>query len=134
SFLVSAGFLVLEKLHVTSTSTATRLIITIAGTTACWRLAAYCAPQTNRETLIEFYRKVRPAGPGWEPIRKEAGLPEVSVPEPGDSMPLALVGWFSGCPAIWSALFTVGNILYGRVGFALALGAVFAVSGFVLIR
>ena len=30
---------------------------------------------------------------------------------------------------IWSSLFTVGNFLYGRTGYALALAAVAAVSG-----
>jgi hypothetical protein len=35
---------------------------------------------------------------------------------------------------IWSALFTVGNLLYGRTGYALALLAVFAVSGGIVMR
>ena len=35
---------------------------------------------------------------------------------------------------IWSALFTVGNYLYGRTEYALALLAVFILSAAVLIR
>jgi hypothetical protein len=35
---------------------------------------------------------------------------------------------------IWSALFTVGNFLYGRMGYTAALGAVFVVSGAIVIR
>jgi hypothetical protein len=35
---------------------------------------------------------------------------------------------------IWSALFTVGNFLYGRTNYALALLAIFLVSGTVLLR
>jgi hypothetical protein len=35
---------------------------------------------------------------------------------------------------IWSALFTVGNFLYGRTDAALFLLAVFSVSGIVLLR
>jgi hypothetical protein len=46
---------------------------------------------------------------------------------------LALLGWLSGCTAIWAALFTVGNFLYGRLGYAFALLAVFVVSGLVLL-
>jgi hypothetical protein len=49
------------------------------------------------------------------------------------SMPLALVGWVSGCTVIWSSLFTVGNFLYGRTGNALMLTAVFVVSGLILL-
>ena len=48
-------------------------------------------------------------------------------------MPLALLGWVAGCTLIWSALFCVGNYLYGRNGYALALLAVVVVSGLSLI-
>jgi Na+/proline symporter len=134
SFLVSVVFLILEKQGVYSTTSAMRLIITIAVTTACWLLAAYFAPQTDRKTLIEFYRKVRPAGPGWKAIRLEAGISKDEAAQTGDSLPLALIGWVAGCAMIWSSLFTVGNFLYGRYGNALALGAVFLVSGMILLK
>ena len=45
--------------------------------------------------------------------------------------------WSAGWPAassIWSALFTVGNLLYGRYSTALALFVVFAISSAILIR
>jgi solute:Na+ symporter, SSS family len=134
SFLVSAAFLVLEKQELYSTTSAKRLIITIAVTTACWLLAAYFAPQTDRKTLIEFYRKVRPAGPGWEAIRREAGISKDEAGQTGDSLPLALIGWVAGCAVIWSSLFTVGNFLYGRYDYALGLGAVFVISGLILLK
>jgi hypothetical protein len=47
---------------------------------------------------------------------------------------MALLGWVAGCTAIWSSLFAVGNYLYGRIGYALALTAIFAVSGLIVIR
>jgi len=47
---------------------------------------------------------------------------------------MALVGWVSGSAIIWSALFTVGNILYKRWTYAAVLFAVFVVSATVLIR
>ncbi|HZF40190.1 MAG TPA: sodium:solute symporter family protein [Blastocatellia bacterium] len=134
SFLISVVFLILEKEDVYKTTSAMRLIITIAVTTTCWLLAAYFAPQTNRKTLIDFYRKVRPAGPGWEAIRREAGISKDEAAQTGDSIPLALIGWVAGCAMIWSALFTVGNFLYGRYDYALALGAVFVISGILLLK
>ncbi len=134
SFLVSIAFLVIKKSGGEVPSTANSLLITIAVTTVCWVLAAYLAPQTDRKTLIEFYRKVRPAGPGWEPIREAAGISKTEAAQTGESLPLALVGWLSGSITIWSSLFTVGNILYGRTSAALLMGAVFVVSGFVLLR
>jgi Na+/proline symporter len=134
SFLISVVFLVLEKEHIFSTSAAVKLMMTVAVTTICWMLAAYFAPPTDRRTLIEFYRRVRPAGPGWEAIRREAGISKAEVARTGDSIPLALVGWVAGCTVIWSSLFTVGNFLYGRIGYALALAAVFVISGLILLR
>ena len=45
-----------------------------------------------------------------------------------------LVGWVAGCAMIWSALFAVGNILYGRYGYAVALSLIFGVSALVVMR
>jgi Na+/proline symporter len=134
SFLVSVIFLILEKQEIYKTTSAMRLILTIAVTTACWLLAAYFAPQTDRKTLIEFYRKVRPAGPGWAAIRQEAEIPKDDQAKAGDSIPLALIGWVAGCAMIWSALFTVGNFLYGRYNYALGLGVTFVISGIILLK
>ncbi len=131
SFLISVAFLTLDKAG--NITTAQRLVITVVATTVCWVLAAYLAPQTDRRTLIEFYRKVHPAGPGWAAIRREAGISESSV-ERADNIPLALLGWVAGCTVIWSSLFTVGNFLYGRTAYALALFVVFILSGIVLLR
>jgi len=47
---------------------------------------------------------------------------------------VALVGWVSGSLTIWSALFTVGNVLYGRWIYATVLFSVFLASGFVLLK
>ncbi|MFZ4627846.1 MAG: sodium:solute symporter family protein [Blastocatellia bacterium] len=133
SFLLSVGFLVFEKQGLFATSPATRLVLTVIATTICWVLAAYLAPPTDRETLLAFYRAVKPAGPGWAPIRAEAGLTPEQLAATGDSLPLALLGWVAGCTSIWASLFTVGNFLYGRTGMAWFLLAVFAVSSAVLI-
>jgi hypothetical protein len=84
--------------------------------------------------LVNFYRKVRPFGPGWKPVHAQAGLTAAEAAAPGDNFPLALVGWLSGCIMIWSALFTVGNFLYGRTPYAFGLLAVFLVSGGVVTR
>ena len=133
SFLVSLFFFILKKNGFAVPSTAKSLLITIGVTTVCWVLAAYLAPQTDRQTLIEFYRKVRPSGPGWEPIRLAAGISKAEAAQNGESMPLALVGWVAGSVTIWSALVTVGNFLYGRTSAAMLMGAIFVVSGLALL-
>ena len=133
SFAVSISILILARLGWTM-STHVALMATVAVTSVCWIATAYLGPETSRETLVAFYTKVRPFGPGWERIRREAGLEKRGRGSDADNIPLALVGWVAGCTMIWSALFTVGNFLYGRLGYAFSLLAVFAVSGVVLLR
>ena len=95
---------------------------------------AYVGPKTDRDVLVRFYRTVRPAGPGWAPIRAVAGVSDAELAATGDNIPMALVGWVVGCVSIWSALFTVGNFLYGRNSAAILLLVVFAISSAILIR
>jgi SSS family solute:Na+ symporter len=125
SFAVSLVLLALARSGY-GVSTHRALLITIAVTTVCWVVTAYVGPPTDRDVLIRFYEKVRPAGPGWAPIRV---LADASKRRSPDNIPMALLGWLAGCTAIWSALFTVGNLLYGRPGAALVLAVVFVVSG-----
>jgi Na+/proline symporter len=132
SFGTSIALLILARNGV-HFSTHVALIMTIAVTTVCWILTAYVGPETDRATLLSFYRKVRPFGPGWEPIRKEAGIARDEARDVRDNVPLALVGWVTGCTMIWSSLFTVGNVLYGRWAYALGLLVVFMVSGLILL-
>ncbi|MEK6630319.1 MAG: sodium:solute symporter family protein [Acidobacteriota bacterium] len=132
SFGISMLFLVLAKNGV-HLSTHRALLITIGFTTVCWIATAFLGPETDRRVLVEFYRRVRPFGPGWTQIRKEAGLAGDTARATGENIPLALLGWVAGCTMIWSALFTVGNVLYGRMGAALFLLATFVLSGLVLV-
>ncbi|RJP62786.1 MAG: Na+:solute symporter [Ignavibacteriales bacterium] len=133
SFIVSIVLLILNRNGI-YISTHAGLLITIAFTTICWVLTAYLGPQTDKKVLIEFYKKVRPFGPGWSHIKAEVAASEGEEIKIRENIPLALVGWVTGCAVIWSALFTVGNFLYGRLNYAFILLAVFVVSGIVLIR
>ncbi len=132
SFVVSATLLVLNRngVHI---STHIGLLVTIAFTSVCWILTAFFGPETDRVTLTEFYKKVRPFGPGWTRIRKEAGISVEEAKSAGQNIPLALLGWVAGSTSIWSALFVVGNFLYGRMDYALILFAVFLVSSLALL-
>ena len=61
--------------------------------------------------LIAFYRKVRPFGPGWAPIRDRAGVLPLDERE-RENIPMALLGWVAGCTAIWSSLFRIVSRLW----------------------
>ncbi len=132
SFVVSIVLLVLAKNGI-QLSTHVALLITIGFTTACWLLTAFLGPETDRQTLIKFYRTVRPFGPGWRKIREEAGVSLEEAQTSHENMPLALLGWAAGCTVIWASLFAIGNFLYGRTAYGLGLTAVFIVSGTALL-
>ncbi|MDP1677373.1 MAG: sodium:solute symporter family protein [Bacteroidota bacterium] len=132
SFVISIALLIISKNGIVF-STHIGLIVTVLFTTICWVITAYVAPSTDRNTLIEFYKKVRPVGPGWKSIRSEAGLDGVQNESMQDNIPLGLLGWFTGCTLIWSSLFTVGNFLYGRMESAFILLGIVLLSGSVLL-
>jgi Na+/proline symporter len=128
SFVVALAFFIAGKqgYHVAS---HVSLIITVATTTVVWIATAFLAPGTDRQTLLDFCRLVKPAGPGWKALRTEAG-----VTASPDSLPMALLGWVVGCLFVYAALFGTGSFLYGRTGQGLMWLAVFVVSGISLLR
>ncbi len=134
SFGISAALLILKKQGLFNPSTHEALLLTVAFTTIAWVATAFLGPQTDRKVLLDFYRKVRPFGPGWACIRKEAGISETEAKATHENIPLALLGWSAGCAVVWSALFTVGNFLYGRLLTAGILLAVFVGTGLVLLK
>jgi len=128
SFVVAFGFFIAKK-NGMEVEGHVSLLWTIAATTVAWVSTAYLAPQTDRATLLSFYRKVRPAGPGWNSVRKESGL-ETSP----DSLPQAFLAWICGLFTVYGALFGTGSLLYGRTSIALFWLIVGAVGAFGLIR
>jgi len=123
SFLVAVGFFVAGKLG-SRVAAHVSLLATVAVTTVVWVAVTYLTRPTDRRTLVAFYRLVRPAGPGWGPVREEAG----TGPSP-DSLPQNLLGWVLGCLFVYAALFGAGSFLYGRTGLGLAWLVVFLSAG-----
>jgi hypothetical protein len=139
SFAVSVLVFILHKnqiflnAHFHAGNVSLDLPITVAVTTLCWVLVAYLGPQTELGTLVAFYKKVKPFGPGWRRIRLAAGVSQAEAAATHENIPLALLGWAAGCAVIWSGLFTVGNFLYGRMDLALTLLGVFLAGALTLI-
>lgn len=132
SFLVSLLFFILKKTgH--EIPFAHTVLYSVAFTTVSWIIAAYVGTPTTRERLVDFYRKVHPAGPGWTKIRRAAGVSRKEAARHGDNMGTAFMGWVTGCLAIWSSLFAIGNLLYGRISTAIVLLLIFAISTIILI-
>ncbi len=105
------------------------LLVTIAFTTVTWLIVTFLTKPVDREKLISFCRLVKPAGPGWNKIRAEAGL-EGSP----DSLTLSFIGWVVGCLFVYSALFGAGAYIYGRIPLAVFWTVLFAGSTLALIK
>jgi hypothetical protein len=130
SFGISVVFLFVRRSGVALGSDR-ELVLTVVFVTICWLITAFVGPQTDRETLIAFYRKTHPSGPGWKRVAEWAGT---AVEIAGaDNIPLSITGWVAGVSLIWSSLFTVGNFLYGRTGYGWGLLAVAVASAALLI-
>jgi len=128
SFAVALGFFIARK-QGAAISDHAALIVTVAATTIVWITTTLLTRPTDRAQLVAFYRKVRPAGRGWEPVAAEAGV----GPSP-DSMSLALLGWVLGCAFVYSALFGTGSFLFGNTAQGVMWLVVFLISGVGLLR
>lgn len=123
SFLAAGAFFVLRKTG-QAIPTPISLLGTIALTTVVWMTVTFLTKPADRETLVRFYRIVRPAGPGWKTIRDAAGV----GPSP-DSLAHSVLGWFTGCLFVYSALFGAGSFLSGKFGPGIAWLVLFIASG-----
>ncbi|MEA3247027.1 MAG: Na+:solute symporter, partial [Gemmatimonadota bacterium] len=124
SFVVALAFFVARK-NGAQIPEDVSLIVNVATTSVIWVAVTLFGPQNDRETLVKFYSLVKPGGPGWEPIRAASGV-QGSPESPAQ----ALAGWVLGCLFVYSALFGVGSLLYGRMPQFYVWGAVFVASGF----
>ena len=68
----------------------------------------FLTPPEPREKLIKFYRRVRPAGPGWAPIAALAG----DDVRPQESLVVNFINWVLGCALIYASLFGIGKLIF----------------------
>lgn len=123
SFAVAAGFEVAKRGGLVVADHVV-LLVTVAATTATWMATTFLTAPTDPAVLRRFYELVRPPGPGWKPVAAQS-----AVGPSRDSLPLAMGGWVLGCAFVYSALFGVGSLLYGRTGAAITFAVACVVSG-----
>jgi SSS family solute:Na+ symporter len=128
SFLIAVGFFIAQKAGA-AVPAHIALLLSVAATTIVWVTATFVTRPTDPSTLVSFYRLVRPAGPGWNAVRADAGI----GPSP-DSLPMSLLGWVLGCTFVYAALFGAGSFLYGRMPQAFVWLGIFLATGIALVR
>jgi Na+/pantothenate symporter len=109
---------------------AQTILTTVAVTTLVWVVVTFATKPEPMDTLVSFYRRVRPAGPGWSHVRVVAGLPAGGVDELGPSV----VSWVMGIAIVYSVLFMLREILFGTGSRAAVFAAIGLVSGLVIAR
>jgi SSS family solute:Na+ symporter len=90
-----------------NTAFAYTLIITVALTTAAWFIVTLLTPPESQSVLEAFYKRARPAGPGWNPI-KERLKDTVRIT---DDLLFSFFDWIVGCALIYAVLFGIGKII-----------------------
>ncbi len=87
------------------------LLIVVVGSTLVWTVVTLLSPPASAEQLQEFYKRVRPPGPGWNAIRAAIGD---DAPEPEDGLGSILVGWLTGSMMVIGLTIAIGKILLGN--------------------
>jgi len=95
----------------------------VLGTTIVWLIVTFLTRPVNEEHLTAFFRRIRPGGIGWNPMRTRA--PEV-ITDTGYGR--NFVNWILGVVLIYTFLYGFGQIMFKDYlpGFASILGGIAA--------
>jgi Na+/proline symporter len=104
-------------------------LCTTGVTTLVWLVVTLLTPAEPQQTLVDFYRRVRPDVRGWRPIAKASGLNEATR-----DLPRNLASWLLGCVFVYTALCSIGQFCFGRIGLGLVFALVCLASGVALYR
>ena len=102
-------------------------------TTFVWITVTFMTKPDDDETLIKFYEKTNPGGPGWKRIKNISKLRSKSE-EKEWIVPRGILCMIMGCFAIYSALFSTGYFIYGELsnGFIFLLSTI--IFSFILFK
>jgi Na+/proline symporter len=106
------------------------MIVTVAATSMAWLAVTWLTPPEPQQTLLAFYRRVRPQGPGWTPIAREAGVTATG----SGALVRECVNALLGCVLVYAALFGVGELLLGSRLAAVGLLALSAAAAAAIAR
>ena len=120
-----------------------QLVIGILVTTVAWVTVTLATRPTDEVTLLRFYRKIHPAGPGWRAVRGIIPARTVhpnsptllddqetrdqlatDLPAPDGYLTLRIAAVFIAALMIYGALFATGFYLYGNLTGTLISGLV----------
>ena len=104
-------------------------LCTTGVTTLVWLVITLVTPAEPQQTLVDFYRKVRPDVRGWGPVARASGAIEATR-----DLGKNLSSWLIGCVFVYTALFSIGQLCFGQLGLGVFFGLVCVASGVALYR
>jgi len=107
------------------------MLVTVGVTTLIWVVVTLMTSPEPAEKLVAFYRRVRPEGPGWTEIAREAGLAESHAQ---GRLSLQFVNWILGVALIYGSLFGIGKLIFKEWGTGLLYLLVAIVAGALISR
>jgi Na+/proline symporter len=102
-----------------------QLVLGVLVTTIGWVTVTLLTKPSDHNTLVSFYRHIKPAPAGWEPVIRR-GLAEGAIAPEETQIKTGLAhqiaGMALGSLTVYAALFATGYALYGnRTAFVVAL-------------
>ena len=110
---------------------AQTILTTVGATTIVWLAATFTTAPEPAAKLAEFYRRVRPAGPGWAPV---AATVAAGPTLPAERLAPNFVNWLLGMAVVYSTLFAIGQLIFGSLGTFSGLVVISAVCAGLLSR
>ena len=112
------------------------LVLGVLITTIGWLAVTFLTAPTDRNILLRFYKKIKPAKKGWqaiiEPALARGDLKREEI-ETGQ-LPLEILCMLIGCFTVYGALFATGYWIYGNILAALASTTVAILGSIFLFR
>lgn len=111
------------------------LVIGVIVTTICWVAATLFTKPTSDEKLKSFYLLVHPGGKGWKPILNLLRKDNIDVEGlRKNNISSGILAMFVGCVGVYSALFSVGYIIYSNYLPAAILAVLAVISSFIIFK
>jgi hypothetical protein len=103
------------------------MLITVGITTVVWLVTTFITQPEPAAKLEAFYRKVRPAKFGWNPVAEIAKDVPIS-----DDFGWNILDWICGCILIYGTLFGAGKIILQETALGLTFLAAAAAAGAII--
>ena len=132
SFLVAIYFhFIHERIFGFTFESHYELVLSVFITTLSWILVTLLTKPTENSRLLEFYKKIKPYGIGWNKFLKNNNI-DVKNNEFKESPMSDLLSMFLGIVLVYSGLFGIGYLLYGNITYSLILFFILFISAYKL--